>query len=117
MFLPGIIDGLSVVNAFKQSIRLGITYFDRVFSIWISFMVILLAMMIPLMAGGLFIGSGVMLPLLGIYALPVSIFAVFIFFPAVVIALSRIYLILTGIEVHDEPEDDGFPDVSMVGGV
>jgi hypothetical protein len=116
MLFPGIIDGLSVIDAAKQSFRMSIDHFERVFSVWISFLVIFAGLILPLLAiplsGGFALGSIV---LLSTYAIPAAIFLVFIVFPALAIALSRVYLILSGVEVSDEADES--LDVSLVGGV
>ncbi|MHA1959252.1 MAG: hypothetical protein ACW99U_03435 [Candidatus Thorarchaeota archaeon] len=116
MLFPGIIDGLSVIDATKQSFRMSIDHFERVFSVWISFLLIFAGLVLPLLAIPL-IGAFAMadIVLMSAYAIPAAIFLVFIAFPALAIALSRVYLILSGVEVSDEAEES--LDVSLVGGV
>jgi hypothetical protein len=116
MLFPGIIDGLSVIDAARQSFRMSIDHFERVFSVWISFLLIFAGVLLPLLAFPLIGGfTGIDVFLLAGYAIPASIFLVFIAFPALAIALSRVYLVLSGVEVLDEADES--LDVSLVGGV
>ena len=115
MMLPGIIDGLSVMDAFRQSIRLGWDHFDRVFSVWLSFIVIILVMLAPIMGGGIMGSfSPGALGFMAASAVPMTLLLVFLVFPALSIALSRVYMILTGVAMPEEAEE--YPNVRMVGG-
>ncbi|MHA2359048.1 MAG: hypothetical protein ACXAB5_02150, partial [Candidatus Thorarchaeota archaeon] len=48
MLFPAIIDGHSVIKATKKSFRMSIDYFDRVIGFWISFVLIIVALIAPL---------------------------------------------------------------------
>lgn len=118
MVFPAIIDNYSVLDATRQSIRLTMKYFDRVFSTWFTFILIIIVMFAPL---GLGIAAFAM-PSLGadfiffaIYAVIAGFILVLIVLPALVIALSRLYMILSGIEISAVGENE--PDVSLVGGI
>ncbi len=121
MLLPSIIDGYSVFESTKRSIRMSIKYFDRVFGTWIAFLLILGALIVPLLlipfvasstGPALFIGAGILL----IYALPAGFILIFLFLPAVTIGLTRTYMILTADDEYDETlEDESGP--SFIGGV
>ncbi len=118
MVFPAIIDNYSVFNATRQSIRLSLRYFDRVFSTWIGFILIIILMFVPLGLGATSFVTGEMgfdaIPIM-IYAVPAVIILVLIVLPALVIALSRLYMILSGIEVTSSGQVE--PDVSLVGGM
>ena len=117
MLFPGIIDGLSVIEATKQSFRMAWTYFDRIFSVLIAFLVILMVLIAPMYAMSLVAFQGmdlILITALSVIALPLGLILLFLWFPAFVIALSRVYMILSG---EDIPEVvDETPDVSLVGG-
>jgi hypothetical protein len=118
MVFPAIIDNYSVLDATRQSIRLSLKYFDRVFSTWFAFILIIALMFAP-------VGIGIAaftVPSLGFdfigaaaYAAIAAFVLVLIVLPALVIALSRLYMILSGIEVS--AVHDVEPDVSLVGGM
>jgi hypothetical protein len=118
MVFPAIIDNYSVIDATRQSIRLSLKYFDRVFSTWFAFILIIALMFAP-------VGIGVAaftVPSLGfdfigaaVYAAIAAFVLVLIVLPALVIALSRLYMILSGIEVSAVRDIE--PDVSLVGGM
>ena len=118
MVFPAIIDNYSVLDATRQSIRLSLKYFDRVFSTWFAFILIIALMFAP-------VGIGIAtftVPSLGfdfigaaVYAAIAAFVLVLIVLPALVIALSRLYMILSGIEVS--AVHDVEPDVSLVGGM
>ena len=118
MVFPAIIDNYSVIDATRHSIRLSIRYFDRVFSTWFAFILIIVLMFAP-------IGIGIAafaVPSLGfdfiagaVYAVIAAFVLVLIVLPALVIALSRLYMILSGIEVSSSRQVE--PDVSLVGGM
>jgi hypothetical protein len=118
MVFPAIIDNYSILDATRQSIRLSLKYFDRVFSTWFAFILIIVLMFAP-------VGIGIAaftVPSLGFgfigaaaYAAIAAFVLVLIVLPALVIALSRLYMILSGIEVS--AVHDVEPDVSLVGGM
>lgn len=118
MVFPAIIDNHSVVNATRQSIRLSIRYFDRVYSTWIAFIIIIIAMFAPFvvaMATFLQPSFGIDFIAPAAYAVIAAFVLLLIVLPALVIALSRLYMILSGIEVSDVPKVE--PNVSLVGGM
>lgn len=100
LLFPGIIDGLSAAGAAKQSIRLSWRYFDRVFGTWLSFVGIIMLTSIP----------SIIMPLIGLVV-------VFLIIPAMAIALSRLYLILTDNVGETEAAPSNSPDFRLVGGV
>ena len=122
MLFPSLIDGYSVFESVKRSVRMSIKYFDRVFGIWMAFLLILAALIVPLMvipfftsASGpemvLFMGAMV------IYAIPALIILVFLYIPALTIGLTRTYMIITADDDdHDETLEDE-PGPSFIGGV
>ena len=121
MIFPSIIDGYSVFESTKRSIRMSIKYFDRIFGIWMAFLLILIALILPLIlipfvvstTSPVFtIGAGILL----IYAIPASIILIFLYLPAMTIGLTRTYMILTANDEYDETlEDESGP--SFIGGV
>jgi hypothetical protein len=117
MLFPAIIDGYSVIEATKKSIRMSITYFDRVFGVWIGFLLILGACILPLIATPFVIGISEPAAIaLGSVAVPLMLILVFVFIPALSIGLTRIYMILTA-EDNDEPvEQDEASGPSFIGG-
>jgi len=104
MLFPGIIDGLSVLGAVKQSVRLSRHYFDRVFGTWLSYIAVF-----------------ILLSALTVVLIPIGVIAslalVFLGLPAMTIGLTRVYLILTGNPEATETTEDEGPDVRFVGGV
>jgi hypothetical protein len=117
MVFPAIIDNFSVLDATRQSIRLSLRYFDRVFSTWIAFILIIILMFAPMVIGI----AAIAVPTLGLDFVATAVYAVIVVFvlilivlPALVIALSRLYMILSGIEVTSASQDE--PNVSLVGG-
>ncbi|MGD9381393.1 MAG: hypothetical protein PVI03_03020 [Candidatus Thorarchaeota archaeon] len=118
MVFPAIIDNYSVIDATRQSIRLSIRYFDRVFSTWFAFILIIVLMFAPIgigMAAFAVPSFGIDFMATGIYAVIAAFVLVLIVLPALVIALSRLYMILSGIEVSSATQVE--PDVSLVGGM
>jgi hypothetical protein len=97
LLFPGIIDGLSALGAAKRSLGLSRRYFDRVFGTWLSFVGI--------------ISLTAILPLIGILIMW------FLVIPAMAIALSRVYLILTDNVQETETVSSESPDFRLVGGV
>ncbi|MHA1480799.1 MAG: hypothetical protein ACTSQZ_05205, partial [Candidatus Thorarchaeota archaeon] len=122
LVFPAIIDGNSVIESVKISVRLAWKHFDRVFSVWLSYIGMLFLAMAPMMAMA-FLGIsdpfGPALGSLAIYGLGAAIFVVLLLFPATVIGMTRIYMILTGDEISTSQDalDESTPDFSLVGGV
>ena len=119
MTFPAIIDGVPVLEAVKQSIKMSWDYFDRVFSVWISFILIFIGPFVPLVTIPLTMPSMSMAlspVILGVMTIAAIMFIIILLLavPAFVIALSRMYMILSGIELP-APEDQE-PAISMVGG-
>ncbi|MFW9793829.1 MAG: hypothetical protein ACFFEE_06000 [Candidatus Thorarchaeota archaeon] len=120
MLFPAIIDGHSVIDATKKSVRMGIDYFDRVMGFWIAFILLLVALIAPILVG-IFAFPG--FPLIGmtamaIYSIPMMIFFAFIALPALSIGLTRVYMILTADDedlIPQTDEDETGP--SFIGGV
>lgn len=118
MLFPSIIDGYSVFESTKRSIRMSIKYFDRVFGVWMTFLLILGAIFIPIIATPFTLGIGeIGLGIMAVYMLPAMLFLVFIFLPAMTIGLTRVYMILTADDDNYEhpPEEESGP--SYIGGV
>ncbi|TXT54366.1 MAG: conserved membrane protein of unknown function [Candidatus Thorarchaeota archaeon] len=124
MIFPGIIDGIPVLQAVKQSFKLSIKYFDRVFSTVLAFVLILMFMFSPLFSIPLVFmesftppASGAMMgaiALFVIYAIIGAIVLLFIVIPAMAITITKVYMILTSNGISEPREEDSF-DVSMVG--
>lgn len=121
MMFPAIIDGYSVIEAVKKSIKMSITYFDRVFGIWMSYLVLLAALVIPMVILPVIpFVTGVYSPILivlGIYFLPAILFLLFIYLPAITIGLTRVYMILTAEDEYEEPSQDDETEPSFIGGL
>ncbi len=118
MLFPSIIDGYSVFESTKRSIRMSIKYFDRVFGVWMTFLLILGAIFVPIIAAPFTLGIGeIGLGIMAVYMLPAMLFLVFIFLPAMTIGLTRVYMILTADDDNYEhpPEEESGP--SYIGGV
>jgi hypothetical protein len=118
MTFPGIIDGVSVIDAVRQSIRMSWDYFDRVFSVWLSFILIFTVPFAPMIAIPFGISTTTLqspffIGILGVFGI-IFFILLLIAIPAFVIALSRMYMILSGVEIP-APEDQE-PAISMVGG-
>ena len=121
MLFPAIIDGHSVVEATKKSIRMGIQYFDRVFGTWLSYILLIVALVSPLFLMAIpFFWESPMLAMvpLGIYAVIMFLFLAFVLLPALSIGLTRVYMILTADDedyIPQEEQDVGGP--SFIGGL
>ncbi|MFW9908552.1 MAG: hypothetical protein ACFFEF_08245 [Candidatus Thorarchaeota archaeon] len=120
MVFPAIIDGHSVLDAVKISFRMSRTYFDRVFSVWFSFLGIALLIALPMILPPLLqiplMNAGT--PLLALYAGIMGLFDVFILLPAMVIGMSRIYLILSSDNISgSEHTEEGPSGIGFVGGL
>ena len=119
MLFPAIIDGYSVIEATKRSIRMGIQYFDRVFGVWISYILLILALLVPLIIVPFTLGTfEPALMFMGVYAIPMALILAFVLLPAVSIGLTRVYMILTAEDedlILQEDEDEAGP--SFIGGL
>ncbi len=118
MVFPAIIDGHSVVSAMKTSLRMSRDHFDRVLSTWLSFVLMALVLLVPTMVSQAILLSG-FVDLLPWNALLGGITAIFIFIvllPSLIIAQTRVYMILSGEDVPVEPQEFQ-PDIGLVGGV
>ena len=120
MLFPSIIDGYSVFESTKRSIRMSIKYFDRVFGVWMAFLLIMGAIFLPIIAATFVGGTGVIgIGIMAVYMLPAMLFLVFVFLPAMTIGLTRVYMILTAVDdddyEHTPDEDESGP--SFIGGV
>ncbi len=117
MVFPAIIDNHSVIDATRQSIRLSLRYFDRVFSTWFAFILIIVLMFAPIgigIAAFAVPSFGIDFMAAAIYGVIAAFALILIVLPALVIALSRLYMILSGVEVSNKSHVE--PDVSLVGG-
>jgi len=73
MLFPSIIDGYSVFESTKRSIRMSIKYFDRVFGVWMTFLLILGVIFVPIIAAPLTLGMGTIgLGIMAVYMLPAN---------------------------------------------
>jgi hypothetical protein len=120
MTFPAIIDGVPVIDAVRQSIRMSWDYFDRIFSVWISFILIFVGPFIPVVSIPLVMSTtaiGFSPFLIGAMSIIALLFFIILLLgvPAFVIALSRMYMILSGIDLP-APEDQE-PAISLVGGI
>ncbi|MBD3404707.1 MAG: hypothetical protein GF411_01070 [Candidatus Lokiarchaeota archaeon] len=126
MIFPGIIDGLPVLEAVKNSFELGTKYFDRVFSTILSYIGIIGIMTSPTvlipfsmvdslpntMPGPI---VGIMAGL-GIFTFVGFFVILFVVIPALAISTTKVYMILTSNGISEPEGNDDF-DVSIVGGV
>jgi hypothetical protein len=108
MMFPGIIDGLTVKQAAARSVKMGVKYLDRVFSVWLFFLVLVFALFAPLIwPYQLYWLFGTFS--LDFYPVVAALFTLFIVVPAMAIAQSRVYLVLSSeeeeIPVTDEEVD------------
>lgn len=121
MLFPAIIDGYSVIDATKKSVRMSIQYFDRVFGVWLSYIIILTALILPLFImaiPGLWIGFNAIMISIAIYAVIMGFFLALIFLPGMSIGLTRVYMILTADDEDFTPsEDENESGPSFIGGL
>ncbi len=113
MMIPAVIDGVPVLTAYKQSVTMSIVYFDRVFGVWIAYVLLGVGLSLPpaaLSTSGPFLNMA----FIGTYGVIVGLFAVFVFVPSLVIALTRVYLILSGDYYAARAEEH--PNIGMIGG-
>ncbi|MHA2033694.1 MAG: hypothetical protein DRO93_13765 [Candidatus Thorarchaeota archaeon] len=115
MLFPAIIDGHSVIEALRVSIRLATKYVDRVLSTWLALVIMAALLASPLLLLSLPFGPFFHPLGAGSYAVLFGIVFVFLLVPAASITLNRVYLILSG-EDHARREDDT-PGIDIVGGV
>jgi hypothetical protein len=119
MLFPAIIDGYPVLSATKKSIRMSIDYFDRVFGNLISYILLILILVLPMIVVPFTFGTfESALMLMVVYAIPMALIIAFIVLPAVSIGLTRIYMILSADDedlMTEEIEDEGGP--SFIGGL
>ncbi|MHA1926046.1 MAG: hypothetical protein ACXABV_05300 [Candidatus Thorarchaeota archaeon] len=109
MMLPGIIDGLTVKQAVARSFKMGVKYLDRVFSVWLLFLILIFGLIAPLIWPWEFFRLfGV--SQLGFYPPLAILFAIFIVIPAMAIAQSRVYLILSSEEDEIPVTDEGIDE-------
>ncbi len=123
MMFPSMIDGYSALESIRRSVSMSIKYFDRVFGIWMAFLIVLTILTAPMflipfafsLTGPAFwVAGGIMV----IYAIPAMIILVLFYFPALTIGLTRVYMILTADDDDDYDEtleDETGP--SFIGGV
>jgi hypothetical protein len=109
MMFPGIIDGLTVKQAVARSAKMGVKYLDRVFSVWLFFLVLIFGLVAPLIwPSYLYWIFGFYN--LGFYRAIAILLILFIVIPAMAIAQSRVYLVLSSeedeIPVTDEGRDE-----------
>ncbi len=110
MMFPAIIDGLTVRQAIGRSLKMGVKYLDRIFSIWIFFLLLIFGLIAPLIwPYQLYWILGV--HSLGFYPAVAGLFILFIVIPALAIAQSRVYLLL-GSEEDEIPVTDESIDES-----
>lgn len=118
MLFPAIIDGYSVFEATKKSIRLSITYFDRVFGVWMAYLLIVGLLILPIMVAPFTLGfSEPVVIFLAGFAVPALIFLIFIFMPALTIGLTRVYMILTADDDYEEDTQEDTSGPSFIGGL
>lgn len=122
MLFPSIIDGNSVFESTKISIRMSIKYFDRIFGVWMAFLVILGVLLVPLliMPFAFSVTEPTFTPLAGlliVYAIPAGLILLFLYMPAVTIGLTRIYMILTADDDYEHTLEETETGPSFIGGV
>ncbi len=120
---PAVIDGQSAFQAIRTSVRLSTKYFDRVFSVWFSFLGIALVTSLPLIIPPLVafpagIGELTALASYSGYGVFIALFDLFILVPAIAIGMSRIYLILVSENLSDSDESvqQDSDNTSLIGG-
>ena len=118
MLFPAIIDGHSVIEATKKSIRMGIDYFDRVFGVWLANIGIILLVLVPVVITPFTMGIGSPgLMIMAVYAVPMALILAFVALPALSICLTRVYMILSADDEDFSPqESDDESGPSFIGG-
>ncbi|MFW9961345.1 MAG: hypothetical protein ACFFDV_10020 [Candidatus Thorarchaeota archaeon] len=118
MLFPAIIDGYSVFEATKKSIRMSITYFDRVFGVWMAYLLIVGLLILPIMVAPFTMGfSDPAVFILAGVAIPALLFLIFILMPALTIGLTRVYMILTADDEYEEDTQEDTSGPSFIGGL
>ncbi|TFF83976.1 hypothetical protein EU524_01615 [Candidatus Thorarchaeota archaeon] len=119
MLFPAVIDGHSVIEATKRSLRMSIKYFDRIFGYWIAFLLTIVALVVPVIIGAMLTGPTNIfaMGLIAAYAIPMGLIIAFVAVPAMSIGLTRIYMILTADDVETYPEEEDDSRISFVGGL
>lgn len=118
MIFPAVIDGASVIEATKKSVRMSIRYFDRVFGFWIGYLLVLVAFLSPVILGGILLdfSSLISWAIMGYYAIPMFLIIIFVAIPAMSIGLTRVYLILTADDEVSSADSEDDSSISFVGG-
>ena len=121
LVFPAVIDGKSVIESVKISFKLSTKYFDRVFSVWLSYLGILLLTLIPLFGAIMLDPSGPFGPeafSLISYVSIMMLFDILVLLPALVIGMNRIYMILVSDNMSETTsyDQEPFDEVSFVGG-
>ncbi len=108
MVLPAIVNGAGVQDAFKESFRLAIDRFDRVFGVLIGINIVFFALFGPIMVLGLLVpfawSTLVLAPAVAVIALWTVIAVILtglLFIPAAYIVWMKVYHELTGKPVYE----------------
>ena len=122
MIFPSIIDGYSVLESTKRSIQMSIRYFDRVFGVWIAFVLVLLVLIAPILVMPFAFDAlnPIISPLGGlliVYMIPAGIILLFLYMPALSIGLTRVYMILTADDDYEHTIEEEETGPSFIGGV
>jgi hypothetical protein len=118
MLFPAIIDGYSAIEATKKSIRMSLTYFDRIFGVWLSYLLVLGACVLPMLLMPFVMDLSLVVSIvLGVIAVPLFLFLIFIFLPSLTIGLTRVYMILTADDDYEESPQENASGPSFVGGL
>jgi hypothetical protein len=105
MTLPSVAEGKGVIEAFKESIELSISRFDRVFGIWTAYSLLSVSMFVPVFVWAYVEASHLLTtpPILGLVAgvilgwtVIASLLMALVVFPSLILAQTRVYTILTG---------------------
>ncbi|UCE11437.1 MAG: hypothetical protein JSW61_05770 [Candidatus Thorarchaeota archaeon] len=93
---PGVIDNLSVVKAARRSISLSRKHVDRVFGIWLTFILVFAFAALPTILGVVFQWfSSIDNEIIIAYSILMLILLLLVVLPAMSIAQTRAYLILS----------------------
>jgi hypothetical protein len=109
---PAIIDGHSIPEAIKLAYRISKRYYDKIFSVWISFVLIVLVILYPILIAP---QLGDLFNYIASYTIVAVLLILFVIIPALVLAISRVYLLLIDVDYPEREEE--LPGVRMVGGV
>ncbi|MFW9845479.1 MAG: hypothetical protein ACFFD6_01925 [Candidatus Thorarchaeota archaeon] len=114
MMFPAIIDGMPVLQAAGTSVKMGVKYLDRVFSVWIFFLVLIVALISPLIwPYNFYLLFGTYS--LGAYPAGAILLILFIVIPALAIAQSRVYLLVSSEEDEIPVTDENTHDIDKWG--